>query len=314
MKETTLYFSGMHCENCEKTITRALTSVGVTVKSINHKTQQAEVSYDELIPMSRIASAITDAGYELKDQPQNSGGRVPGFLDRLRGIRKAIRENPSAFAHEKRIVLTSLGTLAIVLALEYLLYVALFWNIENFWVRYGQYMIYASIAVVATGAAIRQLRAYRGGVSCMSGMMIGMTIGMMSSMLIGITLGATNGMFVGGVVSMILGMTLGAWVGACCGIMGIMEGMMAGLMGGTMGPMISVMMINDRLNYFLPFFFVAGLLILFGLSYIVFKEHKARASNVVPYGFWSFTFINFAVVAAISLIMVWGPKAAFLTS
>lgn len=314
MKETILDFSGMHCENCEKTITRALSNVGVTVTSISHKTQQAKVTYDESILKSRIAAAVIDAGYELKDSVQENNGRVLGFLDRLRGIRKAMRENPAAFAHEKRIALTSLGTLAAVLGLEYLLYVAVFWNIENFWVRYGQYMIYASIAVVATGAAIRQLRAYRGSVSCMSGMMIGMTIGMMSSMLIGITLGATNGMFIGGVVSMILGMTLGAWVGACCGIMGTMEGMMAGLMGGTMGPMISVMMINDRLNYFLPFFFVAGLMILFGLSYIVFKEHKARASDIRPYGFWSFTLINFAVVAIISLIMVWGPKAAFLTA
>ena len=314
-KTSTYRLAGMHCDACEKTITKALSRVGVNVVSINHQTQEASLQYDpEIHSFASIVKIVGDLGYELQIDGSRADDEIPaeGFFKRVQRVLKMFRNDPNSFSLEKSIVRSSAGTFLVISALMYLTYAILFWNIENFWNLYGQYMIYLILAVVISGAAIRQQRAYRSGVSCMSGMMIGMTIGMVSSMLVGIVMGATNGMFTGAVFSMLIGMGLGAWVGACCGIMGVMEGMMAGLMGGTMGPMISVMMISDHINTFLPIFFIACLGIILGLMYMVQKEQKNKRAVVKPYPFWSFTFLNFFVVLLGSLLMVWGPRASFL--
>jgi cation transport ATPase len=315
-QERTLHFSGMHCDACEKTITRALGQIGVEVVSINHVTGEARIRFDEQKnTFAAIEKAVSDAGYEVRGAERsnkNSEDPVVGFGARFTKAFKEFRSSASAFQLEKRILKESIGTLVVVFACMYLVYLVLFWNIEGFWSRYGFYMIFLSLAVVASAVAVRHLRAYRASVSCMSGMMIGMTIGMISSMLIGASVGATNGMFAGAVFSMAIGMGFGAWVGASCGVMGVMEGMMAGLMGGTMGPMISVMMISDHLKEFFPIFFVACFMILAGLMYMVQKENRSRNVTVRPYPFWTFSLITFGVVFLGSVIMVWGPRASFL--
>ncbi len=304
----------MHCDACEKNITRALQNVGITVDSVNRQTGKLVVRYDnEKHSFSSLKKVIGDLGYELladTGAPHTADVNV-GFSHRFRRVFSSFMSKNGEFAFEKSIIKSSIGTLAVVTALMYLVYAVLYWNIDNFWKDYGQYVAYLIVAVVSAGAAVRQQRAYRASVSCMSGMMIGMTIGMISSMLLGIVMGVTNGMFTGAIFSMAIGMGIGAWVGACCGIMGVMEGMMAGLMGGTMGPMISVMMISDRIDYFLPIFFLACLCILAGLVYLVHKEQMPKRPTITPYSFWPFTFLNFSVIFAGSLIMVWGPRAAF---
>lgn len=318
MQEQLFSIAGMHCQSCEKLITRSLEEIGVQVKSIDYVKKQATVAFDpEKNSLSSIEKSISEVGYEaspiLADQsPFSESSEAEGFWTRLKKVRQSMKENPEVFAFEKKILGDSLGTLLVVAALMFVVYLVLFWNVTDFWSRYGYYMIFLTLAVIAAGVSVRHLRAYRASVSCMSGMMIGMTVGMISSMMIGMSIGATNGMFAGAIFSMMIGMGFGAWVGATCGIMGVMEGMMAGLMGGTMGPMISVMMISDHLKPFFPIFFVACFMILAGLMYMVFKEHRSRKVVVKAYPFWTFTGVSFLIIFLGTLIMMWGPRASFL--
>lgn len=306
-----IWVKGMHCDACEKTITRALNRIGVAVEDIRHTSERVEVRFDPgSIPFSRLQEAVAGVGYSASENPLEL--RSEALRSRFQRVRRAFFSDPAAYRLEKNILKSSAGTLIVVALLVYLVYFIFFWNTDSFLKDFGQYIIYLSISVVAIGAAIRHLRAHRTAVSCMTGMMIGMTIGMIAGLLLGVIIGATNGMFVGSVFGMAIGMGVGAWVGTCCGIMGIMEGMMAGLMGGIMGAMTAVMMFSDRLLIFIPIFVFACLLILTGLSYMVYKEHKHAQGEVRPYAFWPYTFINFAIVLLGIVMMVWGPKAAFL--
>ncbi len=308
-----IWIQGMHCDACEKTIRKSLERIGVGVEDIRYTNNRVELLYDPLrVPFSQIEGAVADVGYRVRETPPEESGPRETSIERAKRVFHSFRNDPEAYQLEKQVIKSTLGTLFIAAALEYLIYFIFFWNIQGFLHTYGQYLGYLIVGVVATGGAVRHLRAYQGAVSCMTGMMIGMTIGMISGLLLGAVVGATNGMFVGSVFGMAVGMAVGGWVGVCCGIMGLMEGMMAGLMGGTMGAMIGVMMIPDRLTLFLPIFFVACLAILAGLSYMVYKEHKGARDEVKLYGFWPYTFINFAFVLAGTIIIVWGPKAAFL--
>ncbi|MFA6908887.1 MAG: heavy-metal-associated domain-containing protein [Patescibacteria group bacterium] len=312
MRTQDIYMSGMHCDACEKTITRVLDRIGVRVVSIRHTDPRVRIEYtDDRLVFTDIVKAINDVGYDATET-MPAVTKSLSFIGHVRNIKRSLLSDREAYVTEKRILWSTLATLGVVAALEYLMYFIFFWNTENFWIQHGQYIAYLTVAVVALGGAIKHQRAYRGAVSCMSGMMIGMTIGMMAGLLIGIVIGATNGMFVGSVFTMAVAMGVGAWVGACCGVMGAMEGLMAGLMGGTMGPMLAVMLISDRIGYFFPIFFIACLIILGGLSYMVYKENKGRTPDVRPYAFWPYTFVNAGVVIIGTILIVAGPRAAFL--
>src|SRR3990172_6879945 len=294
-----IWIQGMHCDACEKTITKALGRIGVEVEDIRYTSERVELRYDPaIVPFSKVREAIANVGYSASETSVQDRDSGESLSERVRRVKQSFFKDPAAYTFEKNVIKSTLGTLVVVAALAYFTYFVFFWNVESFWGNYGQYIGYLIIAVVATGGGIRHLGAFFGGVVFFTGMMIGMTIGMISGLLLGIVIGTTNGMFVGSVFGMIIGMGVGGWVGACCGIMGIMEGMMAGLMGGTMGAMTAVMMFSDRLTIFLPIFFVATLMILAGMSYLVYKEHKHGRQEVRPYGFWPYTLLNFAVVLA----------------
>jgi hypothetical protein len=213
---------------------------------------------------------------------------------------------------EKAAIINALGAFMILVSLELLLYFGLFSTMPDFIPRYGWWLFYLDISVAALGAAAWHIYSYKTNVSCMAGMMIGMTFGMQTSMMIGIILGATNGFFIGAIVAMIVGIGAGVLAGRCCGVMGIMEGMMAGVMGGTMGPMISVMMINDHLLWFMPLFTIANIAILVGLMHMWLREVVEPAHNASKRQLDSLTFISLCIIAttALATIMIFGPKSA----
>jgi hypothetical protein len=143
----------------------------------------------------------------------------------------------------------------------------------------------------------------------MSGMMIGMTIGMIAGFLAGFYVGATNGMFWGSVFGIGIGMALGIWNGMCCGIMGFMEGAMAGFMGGLMGAMTAVMMLNDNLKTASVIMFVIGGIILFSLTYMVYKETKEKDREIFSSDF-STIVVSAILTLATAWMMVFGPRSA----
>lgn len=211
---------------------------------------------------------------------------------------------------EKKILQTAIISLAVVFLVQYIASFSLFSSVP-FWQKYSVYTIYLALTVVATMITLWHLSAYKETVTHMAGMMTGMTAGMMSGFAIGAIVGATNGMFIGSLVGVLLGMTIGAYAGKCCGIMGVMEGMMAGLMAGTMGPMISVMMLNDNLVYFMPLLVGSSLLIMGGLTYMMHKEEMLKKLPVkyASIEYLSFVTICFLLTLGISFLMVFGPKS-----
>ena len=132
--------------------------------------------------------------------------------------------------------------------------------------------------------------------------------------MLGAVFGATNGFFVGSMVGMLIGVAIGAWAGCGCGVMGWMQGMMAGLMGGTMGPMISIMMFNDHLMLFMPFYIAINVLILWGFSYMVYEEIvEGKRVERKPYDLLTLASLTLIIGAALSILMVYGPKSILLS-
>ncbi|MEK6867212.1 MAG: hypothetical protein AABX98_00170, partial [Nanoarchaeota archaeon] len=178
---------------------------------------------------------------------------------------------------------------------------------------YGWWIFYLDLAIVTIGAAIWHFHAYRAQVTHMIGMMVGMTIGMVSGLMISTIVGATNGMFIGAMIGMLVGVTVGILNGKCCGVMGVMEGMMAGLMGGTMGPMIALMMKYDNILLFMPFFMLVNIVILWGLSYMLYEEVVEENPNIEkkPLAFVYF-FLGCLIVSFIlGFIIIYGYKSPF---
>ena len=212
---------------------------------------------------------------------------------------------------EKQALGYGLAAFVTLTILEMFLYFGVFQSIPQFAQRYGWWLFYSNISIAALGAAAWHLYTYKTHVPCMAGMMIGMTVGMQTGMMIGAIIGGTNGFFTGSMVAVIAGVAAGVIAGRCCGVMGIMEGMMAGLMGGTMGPMISVMMLNDHLLWFMPLFTIVNVVILIGLMHMYLKEVVAP-QEVSRRSLDGFTFVSMCVIATAILvaIMLYGPKSA----
>ena len=144
----------------------------------------------------------------------------------------------------------------------------------------------------------------------MVGMMIGMTFGMQTGMMLGTIIAATNGLFVGGLTAMLIAVSVGFYNGKCCGIMGVMEGMMAGVMGGIMGSMIGTMFRVDHILWFMPAFTLINILILWGLSYMLFEEvvEHNPSTKKAPVSFSTFFFACLIVSAALTTLIVYGPR------
>jgi hypothetical protein len=94
--------------------------------------------------------------------------------------------------------------------------------------------------------------------------------------------------------------------------MGAMEGMMAGLMSGTMGAMTTVMMINDHVLAFMYMLSGICLVMVGGLSYMMFRE--AGPAPRAGFSFARFATLSIALGAMMLAVMVYGPKNGFILS
>lgn len=210
-----------------------------------------------------------------------------------------------------RFALQAPSALALVGLLQFILYQQFFAQEPGFLARYGWWLFYMNISVVALAAVLGYLRAYSLGTSHMLGMMISMVVGMQVGTMLGAPLGATNGLFVGSLVGMFTGGLSGFYIGSRCGsTMAIIQGLMSGGMSGTMGAMLIAMMVRDHVLIFMPFFTLANLLILLGFTYLFYEEGveggpcRIRRSP----GFFSLAVISILVTTLMALLMLYGPK------
>jgi hypothetical protein len=86
--------------------------------------------------------------------------------------------------------------------------------------------------------------------------------------------------------------------------------MMAGVMGGTMGPMISLMMLTDHLDMFMPFYMIINAIIVIALPYMVYEEVvEGKQVEKNPADFMTFAGIALIAAAVLIAIMLLGPKS-----
>lgn len=218
------------------------------------------------------------------------------------------------FSAERRMGWYALGAAVVVGALAALASWGFLDTVQGFTNRVLPFLPYIVLGTVATGSAAWHLMGVRRDLGEMTGMMGGMTFGMIGGFLAGYLVGATNGMFTGCVFGVLVGCGLGWYVGGaadCCGLMPRMEGLMAGFMAGLMGAMTSVMLLNDRILWFTPFFFAVCFFILFGMTYLVHREHRERQGTMVVFSerakFLPFTIVCIVFVAITIAVMLFGP-------
>jgi hypothetical protein len=226
------------------------------------------------------------------------------FGQELKGFLSGIALGKENLAQVRKLLLISAGSLALLIIIS-----AASFSINIIPAPILPYALYCALSSVGLMAAIAHYHSHRMQFTCMEGMMVGMTIGMMGGFLFGAIIGATNGMFIGSLCGMAIGMASGAWCGKCCGIMGALEGLMAGLMGGTMGAMLTVMMALDNLSLFMPIFVSSCLLILAGLSFMIYscagKREEARLMK-----WWKFAIACALLFAATLAVMLLAPRSS----
>jgi hypothetical protein len=220
-------------------------------------------------------------------------------------------------ALEREMFKLAVWTFLGLLVLSGIGYWGFFSKSTGFLEKFGFPLLYLLIGQTAVSSALWHMKCHR-NVPHSAGMMIGMTIGMMAGFLVGMIVGATNGMFVGSIAGLLVGVVVGSWAGKCCGIMGVLEGQMAGFMAGPMGAMISVMLIADHLNWFLPIGLVFIVFILASLVYYLHREASASVLQVLHKkareDFFVFLFLNFVVFLALAWLVIYGPKSALFLS
>lgn len=216
--------------------------------------------------------------------------------------------NTHKYEPEYRIVKQALFTLVMLLIAQAIVLYLLTLKTPSM-LKYSPWLIYTSLTVVSIAVGITHLKSYYSSINCMTGMMIGMTFGMQTGMMIGTILGATNGLFFGGLTALFLSVIVGAYTGRCCGIMGVMEGMMAGSMGGIMGSMIGTMFSVDNIFWFMPPFMLVNILIMIGLSIMLYEEviekHKPAHKPILFTTFFTWCSITTAII---SFIILLGPR------
>ena len=296
-----VYCPDIECDSCVRVISKALEKLEGIDSFKVHK-DSVEVMYDgEAINKEVVLKAIKEKGYRVGLEPFER----KSFRERFRDF----KENKKKYELEYRMLKYSLFTLLLLVFLELIGY-ATFWNTAGFFSKYALWFLYLDLAVVSVGAAMLHLKSYRAKFTSMVGMMVGMTMGMQTGMMLGTIVGVTNGLFVGGLLGMILGVGVGFFNGKCCGVMGVMEGAMAGVMGGVMGSMIGTMFRVDHIMWFMPFFMSINVVILWGLSYMLFEEVVEGNELVkkVQVDFLTFSSYCILVVAVLILVMVYGFK------
>jgi copper chaperone CopZ len=292
-----LYSTDIECESCSIVIDKLFKTMdGV----ISHETKPGEliIEFDEnKITKESIVNAITQKGYKVsEEQPLGFKKSFNNFL-----------KEKHIFSSEHKLLKILTATFFILLIVQ-----GAFLYFLQDW-KYGIWLFYAVISIVSIVGTLSHFKLYKTTYTCMIGMMIGMTVGMQTGLLLGSIIGAINGFFIGALSGMLVASIIGAWAGSCCGIMGVLEGMMAGLMGGTMGPMITVMMFNDNVQYFMPFYLVLNLLILAGLSYMILTHAAPINSNVTKKtpSFYIIFGASFLLLALINLILFLAPQSIF---
>ena len=215
---------------------------------------------------------------------------------------------------EKQMIIVGLTAFVVIAVSMLMLYFGYFRLIQNFSAKYGLYLLYTAISVSVIGIGVWHIKSYRHTFNCSMGMMVGMTIGMMTGFLLGAIIGATNGMFMGSVYGMFTGMIIGALCARNCGIMSIMEGLMAGLMGGLMGAMTTVMMLNDNLVLFMPILIGSIVVIMIGMSIMIYKESERVVTKFDKYDMFSYVSLLFVLAMLTTFIMVYGPKSLLLAA
>lgn len=65
--EVKVHIEGMHCDNCVRTVTKAINSIDGASAVVNLKKQTAVISYDRELSMDRVKAAVKLAGFEVKD-------------------------------------------------------------------------------------------------------------------------------------------------------------------------------------------------------------------------------------------------------
>ncbi len=301
--KATVYCPDIECDSCVKVITRALEKTeGVGPFTITK--DHVDIEYDPAkLEKGLLVSVIQDKGFRAAFEP---------FSRRTFGERwRDFRENREKYSLEYRMLKYDAITLGLLFLIGYIVFWGLFNNSTEVLSKYGWWFFYLTLSVVAIGSAMWHFQSYKGTVTSMTGMMIGMTFGMQTGFLIGTIVGATNGMFIGSLAGMLSGVFVGWYNGKCCGIMGIMEGMMAGIMAGLMGAMTGVMLLVDNIFLFMPVFMLLNVMVLFGLSYLLFEEMVEGNKTIEkhPVQFSTFFLLCFLAVAIVMGIMMFAPKS-----
>lgn len=302
--KTRLFSPDIECDSCVRVLKRIL-SKRDDISSFRITTEYIELEHTSKATLQEIQKAIKDKGYRVATHPiqrKTYGERWREFV-----------KDAKKYAIERRMIKYASLMLLVALLLQGT-FIAIMDGISpGFATTYGVWLIYLAVNIVFIASAIWHFKSYRATVTCMTGMMIGMTIGMQTGMLIGAVIGITNGFFWGAMIGMLLGSAVGVWTGNCCGIMGMMEGLMAGIMGGTMGSMITVMMFNNNIHYFMPAYVVLNIIVLLGFSYMLFEELvEDKDVHIHHIGFQKFLSYTTLALSILTLLVVLLPKSLFL--
>ncbi len=301
-----VYIPDIECDSCSKLISKKLQKEGIN--GIKIHADSVEVDFDDSrLSADDVKKDIKSLGFRASFEPFERKSLKERWRD--------FKENRHKYELESKVVSFSIGIFVLLSLLEGLAYLFFFKNMPNFLQNYGWWLFYLNISVVSVAVGMWHVASYKAKITCMAGMMIGMTVGMQAGMMLGAVIGATNGFFVGCMAGMIIGVLVGIYAGKCCGVMGVMEGMMAGLMGGTMGPMISVMMFSDHLLVFMPFYMLVNVVIMWGLSYMMYEEVVENKDNVEKKPLDFVSLASIAVISTILLVilMVYGMKSPLVS-
>ncbi|MEM4367166.1 MAG: hypothetical protein QW035_03490 [Candidatus Anstonellales archaeon] len=300
MSQLELNLQNASCESCIEILKKVAQENGAQVVEIDIKTGKVLFSVEE-DKIAGLRRALAENGYLEKGSEERRGDphRVFEYIKRTLSGKLVV---------EAKLINYALFSAIVLLVLVLVVYYTLGTTIKVYFP-----LILLSIATgVVTTYSMSLVECYKRNLSCMNGMMIGMTIGMVVGFMSGATIGATNGMFVGSLVGASLGIGFGIMAGRYCGIMGVMEGIMAGLMAGTMGAMLSAMLINDNLLVSLYLLAAVCMVVIGGLSYVMYREQgevKIGDFNTTLLGF----FINSLLLSSfLTGLIIYGPRAGLV--
>ncbi|MFN7991831.1 MAG: hypothetical protein U0R44_06785 [Candidatus Micrarchaeia archaeon] len=299
----TLKLSGMTCGACEKLIERVVSHQGAEVKEIDANSGVVKISCSPA-RIEAIKNELALKGFRERDAEDIGERGDPRRI--LAYIGSVIAGEPHVQV-ESRLMNYALGATAILT----LGAVASFSTILGAFgstITAASLLFFVVLSSVMSVYAFAHMNTYRKWMTCTNGMMVGMTSGMASGYMVGAVLGATNGMFIGSVAGMAVGIGIGLALGRYSGIMGAMEGMMAGLMSGTMGAMTTVMMINDNVLAFMYILSGICLVMVGGLSYMMFREAGPAPREGFRGGFAVFAWMCIALSALMVAVILYGPK------